>query len=159
MTTGQRKQIWDSMLDADLSACYWRRLIKLYQRCNFGIKIALLCFSSAAVADFMGWLNAEWLSKILPLLLTGLSIAPFVLNFSDRIEKMTELVGKWTALMHSCENLWCALPQASSDAVISQLYGLQERHAELSRSESGLPDSIDSVKKLAAREVCRSRGL
>ena len=159
ITPGQRRQIWDSLLDADLSARYWRRIIKRYQHYNLGILIAILCISSGATADLMGWLNVEWLSKTWPVLVTGLSVAMLALDFSGRIEKMTDLVGKWTGLMYSYENLWNALPQTSPEIVVSQMRDLQERHAELSRSESGFPDSIDSVKKRVSREVRDSRGL
>jgi hypothetical protein len=158
MTPGQQKQIWDSMLDADLSARYWRDLIKYDRRYDLGLRFAILCFSSAAVADWMGWLNIEWLSKTWPVLAIGSGVASSVLDFSGRIEKMTELVGKWTALMHSYENLLNA-PPTSSDSVISQLRDLQERHTELTQAESRLPNSKRSVKKRASREVCESRGL
>jgi hypothetical protein len=159
LTVGQRRQVWDSLLDADMSVRYWRHLASRYHRYDMSLKTAVLCFSSGAVVAFLMWLELGWLWKFLTVLTACLSAVSLVLNIPGRTEAMTELAGKWTALMHAHENLWNVVDITPAESVLTKYAELQRTEVELSRTECRLPSSIQRLKERAAGEVRRARGL
>jgi hypothetical protein len=159
LTVGQRKQVWDSLLDADMSVRYWRHLASRYHRYDMILKAAVLCFSSGAVVVFLTWLELAWLWKVLTVLTACLSAFSLVLNIPGRTEAMTELAGKWTALMHAYESLWNVVDIIAAESVLTKYAELQRTEVELSRTECRLPSSIQRLTKRVAGEVREARGL
>ena len=159
LTVGQRRQVWDSLLDADMSVRYWRHLASRYHRYDMILKAAVLCFSSGAVVAFLSWMELGWLSKVLMVLTTCMSAVSLVLSIPSRTEAMTELVGKWTALMHAHESLWNVVDITPVENVLTKYAELQRTEVELTRTECRLPSSIQRLTERAAGDVRRARGL
>jgi ABC-type multidrug transport system fused ATPase/permease subunit len=158
LTPGQRRQIWDALLDADMNSCYWRHLARRYYYYDLIVKAAVLSISSGTVLTWLAWLEVDWLWKALSVLAACLSATSLVLNFPARIEMMMEMVAKWTALMNAYENLWNALDTTPPENVLATYGELQATRVELTRAESRLPLSTRLVSR-ASREVRQSRGL
>src|SRR5678816_2595594 len=68
LTAGQRRQLWDSLLDADMSARYWRHLARCYSRYDMILRAAVLCISSGAVMSLLLWLELGWVLRVLTVL-------------------------------------------------------------------------------------------
>ena len=158
ITPGQERQIWDSLLDADMNSCYWRHMARRYYYYDLGVKAAVLCISSGTVVTWLAWLQLDWLWKSLSVLAACFSAISLVLNFPSRTEMMMDVVGKWTASMNSYENLWNGRHAALRDDVLARYSELQTSQVELTRAESRLPHSRRLVRR-AYNEVCESRGL
>jgi hypothetical protein len=158
LTAGQRKQIWDSLLDADMNSRYWRCLARRYYYYDLAFKVAVLCSTSGAVVSWLSVLELVWLAKLLSVVAACLSGSLLVLNFPARTEVMMDLAGKWTALMHAHENLWNVVDATPPDSVLTKYAELQTTEVELTRTESRLPFSRRLVEQ-ASDEVRRSRGL
>jgi len=158
LTAGQRRQLWDSLLDADMSARYWRHLARCYSRYDMILRAAVLCISSGAVMSLLLWLELGWVLRVLTVLTACLSAISLVSNIASRTETMMDLAGKWTALMNAHENLWHVVDTGYPETVLTRYGELQTSEVELIRAECRLPFSERLVKR-AYDEVCRSRGL
>lgn len=158
MTPGQVRQIWDSLLDSDLNSRYWRHLARRYYYYDISVKIGLLCISSGTVIAWMNWLQLDWVWKTLSVFVACVSAGSLVLNLPSRAEAMTDLAGKWTALMNSYEHLWNSLLTSSHEIALAIYDDLKTSQVELTRSESRLPHSKRLIRT-AYNEVCASRGL
>ena len=158
MTPGQKRQVWDSLLDSDMNSRYWRYIARRYHYLEMALKILLLCISSGTVLAWIIWLNIQWLWKLLSVIAFVISGTLLVLNLPARTEAMVDLTGKWTALMNSYERLWDSLPTSTVETALARYDDLKATQVELTRFEGRLPNSKRLIRR-AYNEVCASRGL
>ena len=101
-----KKAIWNSMLDADMNARYWKYLVRRYLARDKGLKIFLAIMASGTVAGWGVWESFPWLWKSLSAGAAIVAILLPILNFQKSIEQMSYLAGKWGELRIEYEDLW-----------------------------------------------------
>jgi hypothetical protein len=107
-----KKAVWNSMLDADMNARYWKYLVERYSSRETILKIFLAVMASGTVAGWGIWDQYEIIWKVLSSVSALLAIALPILNYSKVIESMSELAGKWGELRIEYEDMWLYFTRA-----------------------------------------------
>ncbi len=154
-----KKEVWDSLLDADMNVRYWTHLGTRYYNRDKYIKIFLAVMSSGAVASWGFWEQVDILWKILSGVSALIAIAVPILGWSSMIEKMARLKQQWTQIRSEYELLWLDVRQREDQNNILEGYKKTKMsESEVSVHETNLPKD----KKLLIEcweEVVASRGL
>ena len=77
------------MLDADMNARYWKRLVNRYATRDKWLKIFMALMASGAVAGWGLWEAIPWLWKTLSSASAVVAISLPVLNYQKSIEQMS----------------------------------------------------------------------
>jgi hypothetical protein len=149
-----RTAIWQSMLDADMNARYWRGLVARYSKKDKTLKIFLALMASGTVAGWGLWITLPWLWKTLSSLSAIVAIAMPILNYQKHIEQMSYLAGKWGELRIEYEDLWLQVKNNSGEKNLENAYkkfrkiesGLQEREIKLPEDKVLLIKCFNEVK-------------
>ncbi len=154
-----RKDIWDSMLDADMNVRYWSKLGRRYNNMDQGHKIFLAIMSSGTVASWGIWSEIEIVWKILSGISALMAIALPILNWPKMIQSMVNVAQKWTQIKIDYENLWTDLNQGKNQAILVEEYKkAKQREAKASQEETNLPHK-NKLLEQCVEEVLKSRGL
>ena len=112
-----RKQIWDSMLDADLNARYWSTLGRRYYLFDLGHKIFLAVMASGTVASWGFWGEFQMLWKVLSATAAVLGIALPIINWPKTMQRITDIRQKWLQIKVDYELLWLDYKRGKSKAI------------------------------------------
>ncbi len=154
-----RKARWKLMLDADMNARYWKRLVDRYLKREKGVKIFLAIMTSGAVAGWGFWEKLPLLWKTLSSISAITAICSPILNFNKTIEQMSLLAKEWGELRIEYEDLWNLLEKDGGCDLIEQKYKkLRKTEANLQGKEIKLP-SNEALLKKCFDEVKKARGL
>jgi len=156
--TPLQRIVWESLLDSDMNARYWRRLGRRYYSLDKAAKIFVAVASSAVVASWALWKDFPELWK----LLSGVSaivalIQPFA-DWSGQARSMAALRAKWSHLETSYEVLWAKSRQMTDAELESALGELKVKENDLIEPEANLPHDDDLLEQ-CFNEVIVSRGL
>jgi hypothetical protein len=157
-----RKDIWESMLDADMNVRYWSKLGRCYRNKDTAYKIFLAIMSSGTVASWKFWSNFQigWeIWKILSGISAIMAIALPILNWPKMIESIVNVAQKWTQIKIDYEILWTELNRGKEQSVLMAEYKrVKRKEAIASQQETNLPHK-NSVLDKCFKEVLRSKGL
>jgi hypothetical protein len=151
-----RALIWNTMLTAQMNACFWSRLARRYYTRERNAKIFLAIATSSTVAGWAFWLDNELLWKVL----SGLSaivalVLPF-LNYPGMVEKMTKLATECARLRAEYDLLWARIDGMPANEILQAVSALNQRVVEISAGEAALPDDAELLLQ-CYEAVCRAR--
>lgn len=157
LSSQRRQMLWDAMLDAEYNVFLWTILSERYTRFDDWFKIGIQFASgTTAIAAWSIWSHIPWAWKII----TGTaSIAAIVhprICQSDRIQRMSQLVGTWKRIAVDCRRLWMQDSFLKDDNAWSQFQKIEDDSLKI--DETRLPVSM-KAKLRAAEQMLRSRGL
>jgi hypothetical protein len=153
-----RELIWNSMLNAQMSALYWDHLALRYSTRDKWIKIFLACTSSGTVASWFVDPSLAILWKLLSGVSALVAIALPILDYPGLVAKMAKLSGKSAQLRTGYDQLWAQVDSLPQDPLSEQLAKLKTQEGELSDLEAGMPGDADLLKQ-SQIEVLQARGL
>nr|VFJ44934.1 MAG: hypothetical protein BECKDK2373B_GA0170837_100858 [Candidatus Kentron sp. DK] len=154
-----KKAIWRSMLDADMSARYWKYLLHRYVERDRWLKILLAVMTSGTVAVWGLWEDMRLLWQALSFISAALAISLPYLDYSRKIDDMSALAGGWGELMLDCEDLWHRIKNHSNPQALEDDYDkIRGTKAMLLKIEAELPDDEALLKKCQSK-VKKARGL
>ena len=154
-----KKAIWESMLDADMNARYWRYLVRRYSARDSGLKIFMAVMASGTIAGWGLWESIPWLWKSLSSISAVVAISLQILNYQKQIGQMSFLAGKWGELRIEYEDLWVRVRNNTNPKVIENAYRKYRRiESALQEEESKLPEDKELIEK-CFNEVKKARGL
>lgn len=139
--TGIQRQLWDSMLDADMNTRYWDLMGRRYVKRDRNAKICLAIMSSSAIVGWGFWNQVPWAGKILTTLSALIAIIIPILNYQDKISGVSDIAGNWMQIQFDYENLWFT-PDSASDGVESlliQYNNIKRREAKTNIKEQEFP--------------------
>jgi hypothetical protein len=149
-----RTPIWESLLDAEMNVKYWGCLARRLIARERALKIILAITTCSGVVSLSIWRNfPNVLGVVSAVLACGLPI----LNYSERIEKMSNLRGSWSQLTMEYERIWQNVGTAQSNCE-NEFRLLKDREVGLNVIETGLPNDRKLVQR-CQQEVRRARGL
>ena len=153
-----RKELWESILDADMNTRYWSSLARRYSNRDRNSKIFLAIMSSGVVAGWGIWIHISFLWKMLSSLAAILAITLPILNYQKLIIKTSDLAGRWMQIQIDYQNLWLTLEQTPSETLIKQYKDIKDKEVEAAKMEQTLP--IDNkLIGLCYSDVLSSRGI
>jgi hypothetical protein len=154
-----KKEIWNSMLDADMNARYWKYLVDRNTKKETLLKIFLAIMASGTVASWGFWEQNELLWKILSSTSAIFAIAMPILNYPKAIEQMSELAGKWGELRIEYENMWLDVRNnPDSNTLVKTYKKFRATEISLEKKETKMPNEKKLIRK-CYEEVKQSRGL
>lgn len=106
MTNELRKQLWNALLDAELSDLYYRKLGLKYLTFDKWLKMMITIASSGTVASWLLTNNMELIWKSMAILTPIIAIIHQILNWSDLVYKISEVRGKWIKIHRQYKILW-----------------------------------------------------
>nr|VFK26497.1 MAG: hypothetical protein BECKMB1821I_GA0114274_100116 [Candidatus Kentron sp. MB]VFK74567.1 MAG: hypothetical protein BECKMB1821H_GA0114242_100658 [Candidatus Kentron sp. MB] len=158
MNQKTKTAIWRSMLDADMSAKYWKYLAHRYMAWERGLQIGLAVLATGAV---FVWFNLEEMEELWKFLSSASAIVAIALPYLDyrrKIDEMSILAGAWDRLRMDYENLWIGIGK-DPDTPFEETYRkLRETATMLQEKEVGLPHK-KALLKTCQSEVKKARGL
>ena len=152
-----RELIWNSMLTAQMSACYWNSLARRYNGREKYLKIFLAVTASGTVAGWTIWAHYDIVWKILSGLSAIVAVALPILDYSGQVEKMTKLASKCAQLRVGYEQLWAQIDSLSQQSILDAQGKLAQQEIELSDVQAVLPDDRKLLEQCQS-EVLISRG-
>nr|VFK40963.1 MAG: hypothetical protein BECKSD772F_GA0070984_10819 [Candidatus Kentron sp. SD]VFK46721.1 MAG: hypothetical protein BECKSD772E_GA0070983_10799 [Candidatus Kentron sp. SD] len=154
-----KKAIWRSMLDADMSARYWKYLAHGYMMRDKGLRVGLAALATGTVGVWFKWEEIEALWKTLSAASAVIAIALPYIDYPRKIEEMSALAGAWGKLRMDYEDLWGEVGKDSDSPSVEKNYRkLRDVGAMLQEKEIILPHKRALLEK-CQREVKRARGL
>lgn len=154
-----KKAVWNSMLDADMNARYWKYLVERYSMQETLLKIFLAVMASGTVAGWSIWAQYELAWKVLSSLSAVFAIAMPILNYPKTIESMSELAGKWGELRIEYEDMWLDVRNTpDSNTLVKTYKKFRATEISLEKKESKMPNEKKLIQK-CYEEVKQSRGL
>jgi hypothetical protein len=159
MENSMRKEIWDSLLDADMNVRYWTHLARRYYNYDKFSKIFLAIMASGTVASWGFWINIAILWKILSAISALLAISLPLLHWPKMIENMGSLRQKWVEIKYDYDILWLKHENGKKLNEISEKYEIiKKKEIIASQQEANLPRDNKLIWK-SRNEVLESRGL
>jgi hypothetical protein len=160
MSVELKKAVWDSMLDADMNARYWKYLVERYSKQETICKIFLAVMASGTVAGWSIWAEYELAWKILSSSSALLAIVMPIFNIPKKIESASELAGKWGELRIEYEDMYLEVSNTpDSKTVAKNFKKFRNIEISLEKKESKMPNNEKKLIKQCYEEVIQSRGL
>jgi hypothetical protein len=154
-----KKAIWESTLDADMNARYWRALTARYSKREKVLKIFLAIMASGTVASWGIWEEHSTLWKFLSAISALTAIALPILNYPKLIQQLSELAGKWGELRIEYEDMWLEVKIHSDINTFKKTY---KKYRTIEKSLENKEPKIQEDKDLLQQcfnDVKKSRGL
>jgi hypothetical protein len=152
----RRKTLWDSMLDAEMNACYWDLVSARYSTLDLWLKIIIAVSASGAVAGWGIWSQYPSAWKIFSSVACLASlIHPYVCS-PERLKRTSELVATWKEVFIDYQLLWYNDGELQSDHSWEEFEAIKRRESKI--DETRLPKWNGLVEK-AFRHVLEKRGL
>jgi hypothetical protein len=152
-----RELVWNSLLTAQMNACYWNSLALRYNDREKWLKIFLAVTASSTVAGWTIWAHYDFLWKTLSGLSAIVAVALPILDYSGQVEKMTKLASKCAQLRVGYELLWAQFDSLSPQSILDAQGKLAQQEIELSDVQAALPDDRKLLEQ-CQNEVLKSRG-
>ena len=154
-----RKDIWKAMLNADMSARYWKHRTHTYTTRDMAIKVFLAVMMSSTVSSFGFWQTIPWIwQSLLAISAVAAIISPF-LNYQRNIERTSKFAGQWMLQQIDWEDLWFRSEVDTSGEELAKEYRKLHRKEVLLRyDEVSLPTN-DKLLGSCQEEVIIARGL
>ena len=154
-----RKDIWDSMLDADMNVRYWAALGRRYYNRDIRYKIFLAAMTSGTVASWGIWSEIQILWKILSAFSALVAVALPILNWPKMIQSIGNVNQKWAQIKADYEVLWIELNNKKDQAILNEEFiKTKKKEAFASQQETNLPKNNKLLDE-CWEEVLKSRGL
>ena len=159
------RRIWESMLDADLNARYWKYIGRKQFKKNRLLKItlAIVSVSTIAFSDFINsFLKVPW-QLIVAIAAVIAYILP-ILNWEQNLKDLSTLTRLYAELQYEFEDLWADI-EANDENL--DLHAVEEGYNRVRQKQRdvllvlqsfGLPDDEDLIEA-CYRDVLSSRGL
>lgn len=158
MSTDLRKEVWSSMLDADMNARYWKYLVERYSKRETYLKILLAITTSGAVIWGI-WVQQDVTLKFLSSFSALLAIVMPILNYSKKIDSMSELAGKWSELLIEYDDIWSEVNNNPDSSTLERTYKkFRTIQISLAEKERKMPNEMKLIRK-CYEEVKQSRDL
>jgi len=157
MTPDERRLVWNSLLNADMTTRYWGRVTQRRERLEFSITVLIALISLSAVGSWMTDI-APWLWKGALILNAVLGTALTLIRMSRTPELMADLGSKCHGLLASYELLWAQLTELPEENIRNRCKELDLRKQEIYEKAIRLHHSKRLVRKIQ-KEVLKSRGL
>jgi hypothetical protein len=152
-----RREVWDSMLDADMNARYWQCMSRRYGAWDTAGKVLMALTSSGAVAGWGFWAAAPAFWKTLSGTSAVVAILINVIAPHKIATRAASLAGQWIQHQIDYELLWSEIDSWSA-AHTKRYNESRNREVTARREEATLPRS-DRLVRLCQEAVKRSRRL
>jgi len=130
-----RRIVWEEMLYADMRANYFAELVRMYQKRDKWLRVAVLLTSSGAVATALAEV-AAWIKLATPILVAAGSFWLLMNQYAAFARDAADLHSGWSGLAKDYERLWNHLDEPEAEATYNQIY---ERGESLSRMGTKFP--------------------
>ncbi|MGA7155838.1 MAG: hypothetical protein WBY53_03275 [Acidobacteriaceae bacterium] len=149
--------LWDSLLDAEMNACYWTKLSRRFLRNNRILKgFTAVTASGTAIAAWSIWsLHPGWW-KALATLSCLASVYQTTIMPEDRIKKSAALAATWKELAIRYQLLWEQDRDLLDVATKADFSTMRVREAKIDETEFG---EYTKLLVQARDEVLKARGL
>ena len=160
VSAGLRKEVWNSMLRAEMNAIYWGEMVRRAYNKDRVCKFFLLATSSTTVAGWKFWQDYDFLWKGLSVISALLAIALPIINWAKNVADGSNIRGKWLQLARELSNLRVQI--ASGQRTETEIQGIYDalttKEAAVSTEET--PHRINQkARQEAFDEVLKTRGL
>lgn len=154
-----KRGLWESMLDADMNARYWKKLAKRYSSVDVGIKIFLALLTSGSVAGWKFWSDNPEVWKTLSAIAAVVSIILPIIQLPKSINKMSNLTGRWLQIQYDYELLWADCLKNENNQNLPKRYkDIKSKEVSVKTAETDLPE-FKGLIRICYDEVIRTRGL
>jgi len=153
-----RKELWDSMLDADMNARYWGIIARQNVTRDKYSKIFLAIMSSGAVAGWSIWNQVPWAWKSLSSFAALVAIILPILNFQNIINMSSDLAGTWLQIQVDYEGLWLIHENTELETMLPQYNNIKKREVEATKAETSLQLNHSLIES-CYEQVLSARGL
>jgi hypothetical protein len=151
-----RVALWETLLDAHLNVIYWSALTRRYTRLDIAFRIVIAFSASGTVAAWNFWSAYPIYWKAFSGIACVASLLQPFLFSTEKLKKMSSLVGTWKELLSKYELLYEQDKDLSEPKSWKQFQTMRERQARI--DETRLPYS-ERLRWSAGKEVRRVRGL
>jgi len=156
----RRKQVWESMLTADLNYRYWGHLGRRYSKLDRTARVFLALTSSSTVASWGFLIEQEMVWKLLSALSAIIAVSLPVFNWQATAETIVELRTGWLQILKEYEMLWMRIEDdaINADELQTTIKQLAAQEVEFDHKVANLPNDAH-LKQICQDEVIASRGL
>ena len=128
-----KRALWEAILDAHLNVIYWDAMSRRYTRIDTAFRILIAVATSATVAAWGIWADHQAYWKALSATACVASLIHPLMCSSDKLKKMSSLVGMWKELRTKYELLWEQDTTIMEPKNWKQFETLQQRQAKVER--------------------------
>lgn len=152
------------MLDSDMNSRYWKYILHRYVFIEKSLKIFLAVMASGTVASWGIWSTIPILWKTLSAISAIVAIISPILDYSDKVKKVSFICGKWVRLKEEYNFIWIKfennlLENTSEFELIKSAY-LELKNEQINLGEKEIQFSVDNkLLNKCYNEVKKSRGL
>jgi hypothetical protein len=141
MTTLNRRA-WEELVYANMRACYFGDLLRVYQQRDKWIRVIVLVLTSGSMATAMLTLgesaSGHWVRILPSLFATAGSLWLLLSQYSTLSRDASDLAVAWQGISAQYETLWNDLQDPDAAAVFDRIYG---EAGKLSRQGAKFPQS------------------
>ena len=152
------KELWDSLLDAEMNVRYWSAICHRYSRYDVGSRIFLAITSSSTVAGWGFWAQRPEVWKTLSGASALIAIILTVIDLPKKVSRISVLVARWKQSQVEYELLWHADRSLSSSQSRSKYNNCKHREVANTSEEQTLPYDPKLLKR-CYDDVCRVHGV
>lgn len=151
-----RTALGDALLDAHLNVIYWSALSRRDTRLDTAFRILIAFATSGTVAAWGFWSSNTTYWKALSAIACVVSLVHPFLCSSEKLKKISSLVGTWKEFLNKYELLWEQDDNLAEAKNWKQFEVIRDRQSKI--DETRLPYS-ECLRRKAAKEVRQVRGL
>lgn len=152
------KDLWDSMLDADMNVRYWDHLNRRFYKRDKNVKIFLAIMASGTVASWGILIDIPILWKFLSGISAVTAIVLPIVDWPKSIGVMSKLKRKWMEIQYDYEELWSKRRMLNQNQLLKEHNKIKRKELRVSEMETNLPNDKKLLIK-CQEEVLKSRGL
>ena len=162
--TETEKDLWESLLDAEMNVEYWGHVARRYANFDLWFKIFVAITSSTSVASLQvfqktsgssGW---HFLWDVCAGVAVVAAVALPFLAFDATARSAATQRTAWFDIKNAYNDLWLRRDKLKPDSVTKKLAEIKLQESESSKPEATLP-RIEKLLLLSQNQVCSARGL
>jgi hypothetical protein len=149
-----RAALWRTLLTADMNVCYWGWISDSCTKWDTRVKLLIAVTASGTVASWGFWAQYPVAWKVLSAVSAIAAIAHPYFFSSEKLKRISSLVGTWKELSTNYELLWEKGEYLSSTESWNQFEATKRREGSI--DETNLPKKAKLIEK-AYQHVVRKR--
>lgn len=149
-----RRALWNTMLTAEMNACYWGWISDRYTKMDTYLKFLLAITASGAVAGWKLWVDYPSVWKSLSAVSAIAALAQPIFFSSEKLKRMSALVATWKEMSTNYELLWEKDECLGTTESWGEFETAKRREGNI--DETNLPKNDRLIKK-AYQHVVRKR--
>lgn len=142
LSSQMRREVWNSMLSADLNYRYHRALADSLQKQDKAAKITVAITSSAAVASWAIWTmpGFNWVWQVASGAAALIAVALPIVDPARLLKTASQLAGGWFSVLRDCQLLWADVESTTGLHLEQRYERIVAEEKRLTEMETGVPD-------------------